>query len=467
MQGSMTRTRVAPSPTGFPHIGTVYQALFDFAFAKRNKGKFLVRIEDTDRTRFVEGAEDKIFEAIDWFSLTEDESVRKGGEYGPYRQSERLEIYAKFALELVEKGGAYYCFCTKERLDALRASQTASHQHTMYDGHCRDLYIEESKKRLSEPHVLRLKIPENTKLIGRDEIRGDVEFESGLIEDTVLIKSDGFPTYHFAVIVDDHLMEITDVIRGEEWLSSLPKHILLYEYFGWEKPKFYHTPVLRNPDKSKLSKRHGHASVDWYKEEGFLPEAILNFLALMGWSHPEQKEVFDINEFINLFDPKDLKPVGPIFDVAKLEWINGMWIRNMDSGELKKRLEKFYRSDKDFSVIFDSKHVGLLIGLAQSRMKKLSEFRNLVNAPQKQREFTEDEKEVGKKLLEVLEKINHTDWREDIILNHLKNFRDQEKVSMKIIYFLITGKEQGLPLIETMVKIEGRDQIMENLKSRI
>ena len=187
----------------------------------------------------------------------------------------------------------------------------------------------------------------------------------------------------------------------------------------------------------------------------------------MGWSHPKQKDVFDIGEFINLFDPKDLKPVGPIFDLTKLEWINGMWIRNMDPAELKKRLEKFYRNDKEFSVIFDSKHVDLLIGLAQSRMKKLSEFRNLVNAPQKQREFTEDEKKTGKKLLGVLEKISHTDWREDIILNHLKNFRDQEGVSMKTIYFLITGKEQGLPLIETMVKIEGRDQIIENIKSRI
>ncbi len=467
MQMTMIRTRVAPSPTGFPHIGTVYQALFDYAYARRNKGKFLVRIEDTDRARFVEGSEDKIFEAIDWFSLSEDESVRKGGGFGPYRQSERLETYAKYADELIKKGGAYYCFCSKERLDALRASQTASHQPTMYDGHCRDLNIEESKTRLSEPHVLRLRIPENSKLIGRDEIRGDVEFDSNLIEDTVLMKSDGFPTYHLAVIIDDHLMEITDVVRGEEWLSSLPKHILLYEYFGWEKPKFYHTPVLRNPDKSKLSKRHGHASVDWYKEEGFLPEAILNFLALMGWSHPEQKEVFEISEFVDLFDPKDLKPVGPIFDLAKLEWINGMWIRNMDPGELKKRLEKFYRTDREFSVIFDSKHVGLLIGLAQSRMKKLSEFRNLVNAPQKQREFTKEEKDSAKMLLEVLEKINHTDWREDIILNHLKNFRDQENVSMKIIYFLITGKEQGLPLIETMVKIEGRDQIIKNLKSRI
>ncbi len=467
MQMTMVRTRIAPSPTGFPHIGTIYQALFDYAFAKRNKGQFAIRIEDTDRARFVEGAEDKIFEAIDWFSLSEDESIRKPGDFGPYRQSERLEIYKKYADDLVAKGGAYYCFCTKEKLDALRATLTASKEPVIYDKTCRSLNIEESKNRLDEPHVLRLKMPTEKAYKVLDQIRGDIEFDLTLIEDSVLIKSDGFPTYHFAVVVDDHLMEITHVIRGEEWLSSLPKHMVLYDYFGFEKPLFYHTPNLRNPDKSKLSKRHGHASVDWYKEEGFLPEAILNFLALMGWSHPEQKEIFDIQEFINLFDPKDLKPVGPIFDLAKLEWINGMWIRNMEASELKKRLEKFYREDKEFSVIFDSKHVDLLIGLAQSRMKKLSEFRNLVNAPQKQREFTPEEKESGKKLLGVLEKINHTDWREDVILNHLKNFRDQEGVSMKIIYFLITGKEQGLPLIETMVKIEGRDQIIENLKSRI
>ncbi len=463
----MVRTRIAPSPTGFPHIGTIYQALFDFAFAKRNKGQFAIRIEDTDRARFVEGTEDKIFEAIDWFGLTEDESVRKPGNYGPYRQSERLEIYKKYVDELIDKGGAYYCFCTKERLDVLRATLTASKQPVIYDKTCRSLNIEESKQRLDESHVVRLKMPTDKTFKVLDQIRGDIEFDLTLLEDSVLIKSDGFPTYHLAVVVDDHLMEITHVIRGEEWLSSLPKHIVLYDYFGFEKPLFYHTPNLRNPDKSKLSKRHGHASVDWYKEEGFLPEAILNFLALMGWSHPKQKEVFDIGEFINLFDPKDLKPVGPIFDLTKLEWINGMWIRNMDPAELKKRLEKFYRNDKEFSVIFDSKHVDLLIGLAQSRMKKLSEFRNLVNAPQKQREFTEDEKKTGKKLLGVLEKISHTDWREDIILNHLKNFRDQEGVSMKTIYFLITGKEQGLPLIETMVKIEGRDQIIENIKSRI
>ena len=240
----------------------------------------------------------------------------------------------------------------------------------MYDGRCRELSLDDARKRLDEPHVVRLKIPQDGNFKIRDEIRGDIEFDLSLLEDSILIKSDGFPTYHFAVVVDDHLMDITDVIRGEEWISSTPKHVLLYDYFGWNRPRFYHTPDLRNPDKSKLSKRHGHANVDWYINEGFLPEAILNFLALMGWSHPDEKEKFDLQEFISIFDPKDLKPVGPVFDTVKLEWLNGTWIREMSTEELKKRLREFYKDDKEFSQIFDSKHVDLLIGLAQSRLRK-------------------------------------------------------------------------------------------------
>lgn len=463
----MVRTRIAPSPTGMPHIGTIYQALFSYSWAHKNSGKFVVRIEDTDRERFVEGAEDKIFEALDWFSLTEDESVRKGGEFGPYRQSERLDLYKKYIEELIEKDGAYYCFCAKERLDALRASQVASKENVMYDGRCRELSLDETKNRLDEPHVVRLKIPKDKNFKIRDEIRGDIEFDLSLLEDSILIKSDGFPTYHFAVVVDDHMMQITDVIRGEEWISSTPKHVLIYDYLGWNRPRFYHTPDLRNPDKSKLSKRHGHANVDWYVNEGFLPEALLNFLALMGWSHPDQKEKFDLSEFISLFDPKDLKPVGPVFDTTKLEWLNGTWIREMSAEELTKRLKHFYKEDKEFNQIFESKHVSLLIGLAQSRMKKLSEFKNLVNAPQKQRDFSAEEKAEGEKLLNALEAISPSQWQDEVILNHLKNFRDKEDVSMKKIYFLITGREQGLPLIETMIKIEGRTQILENLRKRI
>lgn len=463
----MVRTRVAPSPTGYPHIGTIYQALFDFAWAKRNNGAFIVRIEDTDRERFVDDAEQKIFEALDWFYLSEDESPRKSGDFGPYKQSERLGIYEKYAKELVDKNGAYFCFCSKERLDSLRSVQQASHQPTMYDEHCRSLTKEEQAAKLSknEPWVLRLKVPEDGVTVVRDEIRGDISFENKLIEDSVLIKSDSFPTYHFAVVVDDHLMEITHVVRGEEWLPSLPKHVLLYDYFGWEKPLFYHTSTLRNPDKSKLSKRHGHTQVGWYKDEGFLPEAILNFLALMGWTHPQEKEEFTLREFIELFDPKDLRSVAPIFDITKLEWLNGVYIRKMAVADLKKVLVDFYNEDKEFSQVFKSSHIDLLVGLAQSRMKTLKDFRDLAQNTKSEKKLTAEEKNIGKKLYDELSKIEHRDWMEDKILETLRNFKTSENTNMRLLYFLITGREQGLPLIETMVKIEGRDEVLKRLSN--
>ncbi len=465
----MTRTRIAPSPTGQDlHIGNVYTALLNYSWAKRNNGKFILRIEDTDRTRLVEGAEETIKNSLLWFNIAYDEGPDVPGPHQPYRQSERLEIYKKYAEELVEKGLAYYCFCDSERLSSMRSVQEASGLPTLYDGLCKKFNISESKEKIkNEPYVIRMNTPKDGKTEFEDLVRGKIEFENKLIDDQILLKSDGFPTYHLAVVVDDHLMEISHVIRAEEWISSTPKHILLYKFFGWNLPVFAHVPILRNPDKSKLSKRKNPVWVSWYKSEGFLPEAVLNFLALMGWSHPDQKDKFDLDEFISLFDPRDLKPVGPVFDITKLEWLNGLYIREMNPEELKRKLEKFYKEDSEFSVIFESKHISLLIGLAQSRMKKLSEFKDLVNAPQKQREFSQEEKTAGENLLKMLDEIKPSDWREEMILNRLKNFRDQEGVSMKLIYFLITGKEQGLPLIETMIKIEGRDQILQNLKNRI
>lgn len=463
----MVRTRIAPSPTGYPHIGTIYQALFDFAWAKRNNGSFILRIEDTDRERFVEDAEDKIYSALDWFGLLENESPRKPGNYGPYRQSERLDFYKKYSEELVVSGGGYYCFCTKERLETLRVVQQAEKQPVMYDKRCLALSKEEISESLNKklPFVIRLKVPEDKQIVVRDEVRGEINFDSNLIEDSVLIKSDGFPTYHFAVVVDDHLMEITHVVRGEEWLPSLPKHILLYDYFGWEKPLFYHTPTLRNPDHSKLSKRQGHTEVGWYKKEGFLSEAILNFLALLGWSHPEGKEEFNLAEFIKLFDLKDIRAVAPIFDLAKLEWLNGVHIRNKTTADLKKILEEFYKDDEKLAPIFKSKHIDLLIGLAQSRMKRLTDFRDLVEPLSEQRELTQEEKDIALKLYQELSGLPHKDWMEEKILETLRNFNKAYDTSMRLLYFLITGREQGLPLIETMVKIEGRGEILKRLKN--
>src|SRR3989344_957995 len=328
------KTRIAPSPTGFPHIGTIYQAMLDKAFAKRHKGTFLVRIEDTDRARFVQGAEEKLFEALDWLGLQEDEGVRKGGEYGPYRQSERLDIYKKYAQELVEKDHAYYCFCTKERLDEVRNEQQKQGKPPMYDKHCRNLSKEEVDERIKngEPYVIRMKVPENKKITVKDLIRGDIKFDSNTIDDQVILRSDGFATYHLGVVVDDYLMKVTHAVRGPEWIPSFPKHKLLYDFFGWEMPIFVHTPLIINMDGSKLSKRQGHANVDWYKEQGFLPEALLNFIALLGWSHPNSRhrhfdgesnenkevspdvEIFSFEEFSKLFDLKDLSSVNPKFD---------------------------------------------------------------------------------------------------------------------------------------------------------
>jgi len=337
------RTRIAPSPTGYPHIGTIYQAWLNYAFAKKHQGKFIIRIEDTDQSRFVPDAEEKLYQALDWFGISEDESPRKGGPAGPYKQSQRLEIYQQYVKELVEKGLAYYCFCSKERLEEIRKQMQKQSKPPMYDKHCCQLSKEEIERKLAahEKYVIRLRVPENQTIVVKDLIRGEVKFDSNGVDDQVLIKSDGFPTYHLAMVVDDHLMEITQAVRGEEWLSSAPKHVILYDYFGWTPPIFIHTPVLRNPDKSKLSKRLGHTHVSWYQKQGFLPEAILNFLSLLGWTHPQEKEIFGKEEFIKLFDLKDLSAVGPVFDETKLCWLNGKYIRNLSDEELFNRLKPY------------------------------------------------------------------------------------------------------------------------------
>ncbi|HYK08355.1 MAG TPA: glutamate--tRNA ligase [Candidatus Eisenbacteria bacterium] len=458
----MVRTRIAPSPTGYPHIGTIYQALFDWAFAKKNNGIFFVRIEDTDRARLVEDAEEKIFAALDWFGLGEGESPRKGGPYEPYRQSERLEIYQKYAKELLEKGGAYYCFCSKERLEEVHSAQEKEHKATMYDKHCRNLSKDEVQQKLKEGigYVIRLKIPENTDIVVKDEIRGEIHFDSNLIEDTVLMKSDGYPTYHLAsAVVDDHLMQTSHLVRGEEWLSSLPKHWVLYDYFGWEKPLFFHTPVLRNPDKSKLSKRQGHTNVSWYQEEGFLPEAILNYLAQLSWSHPEGKDIFSLDEFISLMDLKDIKPVGPIFDIVKLSWLNGQYIQAMELKALSEKLKAFYHADSEVLKILESKQNNALLELAKTRMKTLKEFKELV-IPIKA-ELSPEEKEVANVFRQKLEAI--TDWNKDAILNVVREVIKEKKIKGSMLYKVTTGYEHGLPLPESL-EILGKEAILERLQ---
>ena len=332
------RVRIAPSPTGDPHVGTAYIGLFNYAFAKHNGGDFLLRIEDTDRTRFSGDSEQQIFDAMKWLGLNYDEGPDVGGDKGPYRQSERFDLYKEYAEKLVEKGEAYYCFCTSERLQKLRERQVAMKQAPGYDGHCRKLTEEEIKAKLDagEPYTIRLKMPYEGETIVNDQLRGEIRFENSKIDDQVLLKSDGFPTYHLANIVDDHLMGITHVIRAEEWIASTPKHVQLYKAFGWEEPKWYHMPLLRNADKTKISKRKNPVSLNYYKEEGYLKEGVLNFLALMGWSFGGDREIFTLEEMVENFSFDRISLGGPVFDLVKLGWVNNHHMRLKDLDELTK-----------------------------------------------------------------------------------------------------------------------------------
>ncbi len=331
-------TRIAPSPTGDPHVGTAYIALFNHVWARKNGGRFIVRIEDTDRARYVPGAEERILAALKWLGIPYDEGPDIGGPRGPYRQSERLPLYKEHAEELLRRGWAYRAFETPEELERIRREKGG------YDGRARDIPPEEAEERArrGEPHVIRLKVPRPGATEVRDELRGVVVYDNGEIPDVVLLKSDGYPTYHLANVVDDHLMGVTDVIRAEEWLVSTPIHVLLYRAFGWEVPRFYHMPLLRNPDRTKISKRKSHTSLEWYKAEGFLPEALRNYLALMGFSMPDGREIFTLEELIAAFTWERVSLGGPVFDLEKLRWLNGKYIREVLSlEEVAERVKPF------------------------------------------------------------------------------------------------------------------------------
>lgn len=341
------KTRIAPSPTGDPHVGTAYIALFNLAFAKKNGGDFILRIEDTDQTRSTPESEEMIFETLKWLGLDYSEGPDVGGDTGPYRQSERFHLYGDYARKLVEDGKAYYCFCTRDRLEKLRERQKAMKQAPGYDGHCRSLTEEEIKAKLEagEPYVIRLKMPYEGETVIKDRLRGEVRFENNKIDDQVLLKADGFPTYHLANVVDDHLMNITHVIRAEEWIASTPKHIQLYRAFGWEEPEFIHMPLLRNQDKTKISKRKNPVSLNWYRDEGYLKEGLVNFLGLMGYSFGENKEIFSLQEFIDNFNIDNVSLGGPVFDLVKLGWVNNQHMRMKDLGELVELAKPFFRAE--------------------------------------------------------------------------------------------------------------------------
>jgi len=363
----MVRTRIAPSPTGDPHVGTAYVALFNWMWAKKHGGQFLLRIEDTDQVRSTAESEAAIMRSLRWIGLPWDEGPDIGGPVGPYRQSERTEIYQRHAAQLLETGGAYRCFCTAERLEGVRAAQLAAKTHMKYDGHCRRLPAAEVASRVAsgEPHVVRMAFPETGITIVPDQLRGGIEFQNEQIDDQVLQKSDGYPTYHLANVVDDHLMGITDVIRAEEWISSTPKHVRLYEAFGWTCPKFFHLPLLRNADRSKISKRKNPVSLDYYERIGILPEAMRNFLGLLGYSMPNDQEIFDLDEMLQGFDFGRLNLGGPVFDRAKLDWLNGQYIRKMGPAALAERVAATFLTPERLAAIAP---------LALERVDRLDQF---------------------------------------------------------------------------------------------
>lgn len=355
MNNKNVRVRFAPSPTGYLHVGGLRTALYNYLFAKKNNGSFILRIEDTDRNRYVEGAVENLINSLRWVGLDYDEGPDKPGDFGPYFQSERLDLYHKYAKQLIEQGNAYYAFDTPERLAQLREEQQKLGLQPKYDKRDLNLTPEEVEQKLSEgiPYVIRLNVPANERIIVDDVIRGRVEFNTDTIDDQILIKSDGFPTYHMANVVDDHLMQISHVIRGEEWLPSTPKHVLLYKYLGWELPVFAHLPLLLNADRSKLSKRQGDVAVEDYREKGYLKEALVNFVALLGWNAADDQEFYTMEELISKFSLEGVNKSGAVFNLEKLNWLNGEHIRAKSSEEIlplyKEELKKSKYANLDLS----------------------------------------------------------------------------------------------------------------------
>ncbi len=366
---------MAPSPTGEYHVGHIATLLKNYAWAKHNSGQFVLRIEDTDQERKVEGAVERIMAVIKRYGLDWDEGPDIGGPYAPYTQSERLDLYKTHAENLVAAGKAYHCFCTKERMDKVRETQIAQHQQPRYDRHCRALSSDEVADRLSkgEASVIRLKVPDNTTISFTDLIRGKIDVQSNEVDDRVLLKSDGFPTYHLAVVIDDEAMKISHIMRGEEWISSTPVHILLYNAFGWQLPIYAHIPVFLNPDgKGKMSKRKGTVSAVSFLDNGYLPEAMLNFFMILGWSAKDQRELLSLDEYIAEFDPQNISAKSVVFDLQKLDWINGLYIRKLSDALLLDRLKPFIPVD------FAIDRVAELLPLVKERLVTLKDIEPLL-----------------------------------------------------------------------------------------
>jgi glutamyl-tRNA synthetase len=457
------RTRIAPSPTGIAHLGTAYIAMRNLALARQGHGQFLIRIEDTDRERYVEGAVDVIFEAMTWLGYPNDEGPNVGGPYAPYTQSERLPLYKEYAEKLVAKHQAYYCFCTKDRLDQVRADQMARKELPRYDQFCKHLSIDEVQAKLAShtPYVIRLAVPDSGVTVCHDPIRGDVEFQNSGVDDQVLLKSDGFPTYHLAVVVDDHLMGITHVVRGEEWLSSTPKHLLLYQAFGWDAPVFAHLPVIRNKDKSKMSKRKNDVSILSHRDRGYLPEALNNFMALMGWSHPEGKEIFSLDEFLQKFSLDRVTKTAPIYDLDKLNYYNGYYIRQLSDVELAARLSAGFVPEECSPALLMQ-----IVPLVKERLVTLCDFDALASFFYREPdpiELTEDERAFVQVAQDILAACDWTkEGIEGALLPAIQAHGWKNGPFFAALRLAVTGKKVSPPLTESML-ILGRDQVLSRL----
>ena len=470
------RVRVAPSPTGDPHVGTAYQALFNYAFARHHSGRFILRIEDTDQARSRPQYEQAILEALRWLGLSWDEGPDVGGPHAPYRQSERLGIYRRHVQMLLDAGHAYRCFCTKEKLERARSENQASKIFSGYDRHCRNIPAAESLRRAEagEPNVVRMKVPLEGVCVMRDLLRGEIQKEWATVDDQVVLKSDGFPTYHLANVVDDHLMEISHVIRGEEWISSVPKHLLLYEYFDWSPPVFCHLPLLRNSDatRSKLSKRKNPTSINYYRRAGYLPGAVVNFLGLIGGTGTEGDEKFTLEDFVRQFRIENVSLGGPVFDIQKLRWLNGRYIReDHDAAQLRGALENW---------ALNREMLERIVPLVQPRMETLSDWGRLTPSF-----FTDaiafDTAKLliqGKTQEEFLAILQIVLWR----MEQLSDFRTEameevfrtvaERSGVKLreltkpFYVALTGDDVGPPLFQSM-EIFGSDLVRMRLRRAI
>lgn len=459
------RVRFAPSPTGFLHIGGLRTALYNYLFAKHHGGECILRIEDTDQTRFVEGAEENIVDICRWAGMEFDESPEKGGPFGPYRQSERTELYQKYANELLQKGMAYRAFDTSEELDAMRERQKNAGIAAKYDRTVmRSEYTlgpDETQRLLDSgaDYCIRLKVPVSGDIRFNDIVRGEVIVNARDVDDQILLKSDGFPTYHLANVVDDHLMQISHVIRGEEWLPSTPKHVLLYQAFDWEMPRFAHLPLLLNPDKSKMSKRFGDVFAKSFREKGFFPDALVNFVALLGWNPTADREIFTMTELIEHFSLEKVNKAGAVFDTKKLEWMNAQYLRASDGQTLLPALQRILH---DHSIEISDERAKNILILLRERITFLNEIPSFgaymfsesyeIDQEYKAKHWNEETSSIIHALLPVLkaaESFEHVQLNE-IIGGYSKEHGIASKFIIHPLRMMLTGKQVGAGLYETM-----------------